>query len=278
MRDYFSEEAPVKVLMVVAHPDDETEASAAIYKIVHELNGVVDQVVITNGEGGYKYTYLAERFYNTRLVAEEEGRRHLPEIRKQELLNVKKILGVRECVFFEQVDKGYGQDVTEPFETWNVRLVEDRLKALMEDNVYDFVFCLLPTEETHAHHKAAAIISLKVAETLTIKPVVLGVSTSAKGDSPEAFSVLSGYPETRIALGEPLFRIDRCVPFGLEGRLNYKVIVNWVIAEHKSQGAVQCMMNQCDYENFWFFDVNGAGGLKKARVLFERLTESVLQV
>ena len=43
-----------KVLVITAHPDDETAMAATIYKITHELNGLVDQCVITNGEGGYK--------------------------------------------------------------------------------------------------------------------------------------------------------------------------------------------------------------------------------
>ena len=51
---------PVKVLVVVAHPDDETAMAATIYKITHEQGGIVDQAVITNGEGGYKYSLLAE--------------------------------------------------------------------------------------------------------------------------------------------------------------------------------------------------------------------------
>lgn len=278
MNDNAGVYAPVKVLLVVAHPDDETEAAVAIYKIVHELNGLVDQVVITNGEGGYKYTYLAERFYNTKLVAEEEGRKNLPEIRKQELMNVKRILGVRDCIFFNEVDRGYGVDVSEPFSSWNVPLVEERLKTLMEDNEYDFVFCLLPTETTHAHHKAAAIISLGVVAELKEKPVVLGVSTSVKGEAGEDYQTLDGYPVTRVASGRPLFRIDRGTSFGWEHRLNYKMIVNWVIAEHKSQGSVQNFMDMGDYENFWLFDANDGAAVDKAGYLFERLKECAVEV
>ena len=49
-----------KILVVTAHPDDETGMAAVIYKVTHEMNGTVDQCVITNGEGGYKYSTLAE--------------------------------------------------------------------------------------------------------------------------------------------------------------------------------------------------------------------------
>jgi hypothetical protein len=52
-----------KVLVVTAHPDDHAEFAAVIYKITHDLGGVVDLVVITNGEGGFKYSTLAESYY-----------------------------------------------------------------------------------------------------------------------------------------------------------------------------------------------------------------------
>lgn len=82
-----------KILVVTAHPDDETAMAATIYKVTHELNGVVDQCVITNGEGGYKYSTLAEAYYNLELTDEKIGRENLPRIRKQELINAGKIIG-----------------------------------------------------------------------------------------------------------------------------------------------------------------------------------------
>src|ERR1051326_1544551 len=48
----FSQTAPPKVLIVIAHPDDESAFSATVYKITHELKGTVDLLMVTNGEGG----------------------------------------------------------------------------------------------------------------------------------------------------------------------------------------------------------------------------------
>ncbi|HEY4086408.1 MAG TPA: hypothetical protein VGM43_10745 [Bryobacteraceae bacterium] len=36
--------APLKALLVVAHPDDESECAAFVYRITHELGGVADQI------------------------------------------------------------------------------------------------------------------------------------------------------------------------------------------------------------------------------------------
>jgi LmbE family N-acetylglucosaminyl deacetylase len=89
-----------KILVVTAHPDDETGMAATIYKVTHELNGTVDQCVITNGEGGYKYSTLAESYYNLELTDEKVGRENLPRIRKQELMNAGKIIGMNNIFFW----------------------------------------------------------------------------------------------------------------------------------------------------------------------------------
>lgn len=264
---------PVKALVVVAHPDDETAMAATIYKITQEQGGVVDQAVITNGEGGYRYSLLAEPYYHLKLTDESVGRMHLPRIRKQELINAGKIIGIRNHYFFDQKDARYGLDVREPLDTtWNVRWVESRLAEIMTQNAYDYVFCLLPDSTTHAHHKAATILALRTAGTLKKRPVVLGVYTSNKTDTAtRSYTELAGYPITRSTADRPVFRVDRTTPFGFNNRLNYKIIVNWEIAEHKSQGTMQTFMNQGDFEHFRMFDVNPAGSEQAARQFFEIL-------
>jgi LmbE family N-acetylglucosaminyl deacetylase len=264
---------PVKALVVVAHPDDETGMAAIIYKITKEQGGIVDQAVITNGEGGYRYSLLAEPYYNLKLTDEKVGRENLPRIRKQELMNAGKIIGIRNHYFFDQKDAHYGLDVREPLDTtWNVNWVQSRLKELMTNNKYDFVFCLIPDSSTHAHHKAATILSLKTVQTLKEKPIVLGVSTSKKNDTiQKTFKQLENFPITKVTSGKPSFQFDRTVNFGFKNRLNYKIIVNWEIAEHKSQGTMQTYMNEGDYEDFWFFDINSPESYKKTEKFFENL-------
>jgi N-acetylglucosamine malate deacetylase 2 len=55
-----SDQMTPRVLIVVAHPDDESCFAATVYQITHNLGGTVDQLLITNGEGGYRYSLLAE--------------------------------------------------------------------------------------------------------------------------------------------------------------------------------------------------------------------------
>lgn len=94
-----AETAPRKLLIVVAHPDDEYAFAATTYRLVRECGWTADQVVITNGESGYRYAALAETFYGVSLAATGEGRANLSEIRKKEARNAGRILGIREFFF-----------------------------------------------------------------------------------------------------------------------------------------------------------------------------------
>jgi len=266
----------VKVLLVTAHPDDETLLAATTYKITHELGGLVDQVVITNGEGGYSYSLLSEPIYKLKLATETVGRDRLPEIRKQELLNAGKILGIRNHYFLDQMDAKFGLDIREPLDTaWNINWVSARLKELIITNKYDYILTLLPDSITHAHHKAATVLALKAVEDIKVKPVILAVTTSNKGEAVKPFFQLDRYPITKVSQGKYAFRIDRTVGFAPLNKLNYKIIVNWVIAEHKSQGSLQNLTNDGDYENFWFFDLNGVAKFEKTKLFFEILSSKV---
>ena len=264
-----------KILVVVAHPDDETGVAATIYKITHELNGMVDQCVITNGEGGYKYSTLANAYYGLDLTDEKAGRANLPRIRKQELMNAGKIIGTSNIFFLDQKDAHYGLDEHEPLDTsWDVPLVWKRLVDIMGNTHYDFVFCVLPTPETHGGHKAATLLALHAIEALPKdqRPVILAYSVSSvANDTIRPFTVLKDYMETKVEGDQPMFTLDRTVKFGYKNALSYKIIVNWEIAEHKSQGTMQLAMNRGDYENYWFFSINRPGDKKKCEELFNRL-------
>jgi len=263
------------VLVVVAHPDDETAAAATIYKITHDLNGVVDQCVITNGEGGYKYSTLAEAYYGLELTDEAVGRANLPRIRKQELMNAGKIIGTHNIYFLDQKDAHYGLDEHEPLDTsWDVPWINTRLREILNENHYDYVFCLLPVPSTHGGHKAATLLALRAVKDMPLskRPIVLGLTGSSKKDTVSTtFEQLKDYTESKVMGHSAMFSFDKTTPFGYKNQLTYKIIVNWEIAEHKSQGTMQLYMNGGDYENFWYFAVSLPDGIIKCKALFEAL-------
>ncbi|BDC47877.1 hypothetical protein F183_A01930 [Bryobacterales bacterium F-183] len=249
---------PWKVLIVVAHPDDEYYFAATVYRIAQELGGTVDQVIITNGEAGYRYSTLAEKIYGVPLTDESTGRSRLPEIRKKETLSAGRILGIRNHYFLSERDHRFTLDAGETLDdVWNCGRVRETLRGLLERERYDFVFTILPRESTHGHHQAAALLALETIaklEPAEHRPVVLGAEPAADESHAPGFGGLSRFELTRTARPEPEFAFNRRRTFGLNAALRYEIVVNWVIAEHKSQGMFQNDAGKHGLELFWRFE------------------------
>jgi len=264
-----------RVLLVTAHPDDDALFAATVYRITHHLNGKVDLALITDGSGGYRYSTLAEPIYGRTLTDEAVARQYLPAIRKQELMAGGSIVGIRKYFFLDQPDLRYTLNVDSVFsDHWDAEFVWDRLGAILEEGAYDFVFTFVPLPETHGAHKGAAISALRAVNRMPPenRPVVLAsFIRSASETTPLDFTELPGYPLTRLNKEIEPFSFDRNRPIGIGGRLNYKIIVNWLIAEHKSQGTMQLLMNRGDEELFWVYAMNGPDAEEKARAFFNRL-------
>ncbi len=272
-----SQSAPPKILMVTAHPDDDAIFAGTNYKTVHDLKGIVDLALITNGEGGYKYSTLAEPIYGLELTDEAVGRKYLPEIRKKELEAGGKIIGIRNYYYLNQQDQKYitTDSIKQILDSniWDLNYIRSELKKIMERGKYDFVFVTIPTKGTHAHHSAAAILALETVNSLDKdnRPIILGASLSNISDTIHfVYRGLEGFPITNVSDTIP-FVFDRTQKFGYKNVLDYKIIVNWLIAEHKSQGTMQLLMNRGDYENFWYFDINPESGKQKVQEFFDRL-------
>lgn len=264
---------------MVAHPDDDAMFSASIYRITHTLGGRVDLAVVTDGSGGFRFAQLAEPIYGLALTDEAVARQYLPAIRKRELLDGGAIEGIRRYFFLDEYDHAYTENVdTVLAHVWNADRVRGRLTEIMTDGGYDFVFVHLPIPGFHAHHKAASLLALEAARATPAdrRPLVLG-SFVGQGDgdtSLAGYRELPGYPITRVHPGGPHFTFDRRLPIDPEGRLDYRIVVNWVIAAHKSQGTMQLLVNQGNVERFWMFEVNEAERFVQAERLFERLGAS----
>jgi LmbE family N-acetylglucosaminyl deacetylase len=267
-----------KVLLVVAHPDDDYNFAATTYCLSRELGSTIDEVVITNGEGGYRYSLLAERVYGVQLTSEDVGRSHLPAIRKQETIRAGRILGIRHNYFLNQKDERFTLNPKDAMDgIWDLRFISAFLDHLLARERYDFVLIVLPTEDTHGHHQAAAVLALESVARLPEldRPAVFGAVAASHDDALPRFSGLSDYPITRTVADTPAFVFDRRQSFGYQNALNYNIVVNWVIAEHKSQGLFQTDTGKHDQERFWLFALGGSRGTSVAAKLIEDLSSRV---
>ena len=269
-----------RILAVVAHPDDETAFAAALYAAATFLDAACDVVVVTNGEGGFKYASAAEPIYGLELTHESVGRAELPDIRRGEMRSACALLGVRELRFLDQPDHRYTTDerevLAEGAGVWDLALVRARLADVLAAGRYDFAFCMLPSQETHGHHKAATILLLRAVEALPAgaRPVVLGAMVEGEDGrvNPEPGG-LDGWPVTRLRPAAERQVFDRRRPFGYRDRLDWRIVVDWVIAEHKSQGTLQMMAGQGAREVFFTFDVGPENAPERAVALFAELAE-----
>lgn len=266
--------APPKpaILAVTAHPDDEGLFAATIYRLAVELGARVEVALITDGAGGYRYSSLAERIYGVELTDPEIAREYLPAIRKQELLRGGQWVGIRNYHFLDQTDSGYTQDPDSILaEVWDGTFVLERLTAIMRDGNFDFVFTHLPRENTHGHHKSASMLATRAAAALGAqRPVVFGSWIANKDDSTEiTHQALDRYPITATTTAKAAWSFDRTRGLGFDGRLNYKIPVNWLIAEHKSQGTMQLLTNDGDMEQFWIYAENPPDATERANALFK---------
>ncbi len=268
-----------RVLGIYAHPDDETSAAAIFYKTTTHLGGACDLLLITNGEGGFKYSTLAEDLYGAELTKESVGRTLLPAIRRDEFLRGCGLMQIRSAYFLEQQDHRYSTDPAEVLApdagVWDLEHVEGALVERMRQGQYDFVLTLAPTSATHGHHQAATILALRAAAQLPAeqRPAILCALVETEEAVPGPPPMLPGYPETSLMDQAPTLVFDRTQPFGHRGRLDYRVLVNWVIAEHKSQGTMQLAMSRGLRTHLFLFAVSPPGSAAAARTWLKDLAQ-----
>ncbi len=269
-----ADDPPVRVLLVTAHPDDDAAFVGAVYQITHQVGGAVDLALVTDGSGGFRYATLSEPIYGLDLTKEEVARQYLPAIRKRELMAGGAIMGIRNYFFLDQYDHEFTLNAdTVLAAVWDSTYVRRRLAELMVRGQYDVVIGLLPFPQMHGHHKAATISALRAAQSLPPedRPAVLGGFPCSWDGQPITFEGLPAYPLTQVSSGEPLVQFDRTQGLGEGGRLNFQIIANWVIAEHKSQGTMQLLMNRGDHECYWYFDANDPDRKEQVKRLFDDL-------
>lgn len=272
--------AAPRVLAVVAHPDDDIAFAGVMYKTATHLGGCADVCVITNGEGGFKYATLAESIYGLPLTDEAVGRRELPRIRRAEMADGARVMNVRDVYFLGQRDHRYTTDeleiLGEDATVWDTDGVRAAIASLLREGDYDFLLTFLPYEGTHGHHKAAVILALEALASLPAgaRPIPLGVRFARKDEPLPPAAGLVAWPITTPRTDAGPFTFDRTQPFGHEGRLDYRIVVNWAIAAHRSQGTMQLGMGRAsELESYVIYALAGEDAAARTRAWFERLAE-----
>jgi N-acetylglucosamine malate deacetylase 2 len=267
-------EPPGKTLLVVAHPDDEYYCAATVYRIAVQLGGIVDELIITDGEGGFRYATLAEPYYGKSLTTEAIGRKELPAIRRNEAINAGKVLGIRKHFFLGQKDDSFTLDADDgPKYIWNSAFITASIVTLVKNEHYKYVFSILPRSTTHGHHQAATALAASAIHDLPkdLRPVLLGFDTDGAKFVPPLHTA-----ESPMWSSSYIYALDRTTKFGFHNALSYQIVVNWMIAEHKSQGLLQTMNNKDPKEYIWIDLASNPHAQDAAGSLFHLLDATVI--
>ena len=170
------------------------------------------------------------------------GVRTLAAIRKEEALRAGKMLGIRHHYFLDQRDLGFDTDAASAESgNWDRARIRSFLSGLLANERYDAIFTLLPTAETHGHHRAATVLALETVAHLPDghRPLIFGAIHGPRPTLRSLSQSSPAQPLTRTVDPAPVITFHRDSSFGYRNALNYQIVVNWVIAEHKSQGLFQ---------------------------------------
>lgn len=270
-----------RVLIVVAHPDDELVSSGAIYAHGARHGGAVDVLTITDGQGGFKYASFAEALHGVELTREEIGRRELPDIRREEQRRALELLGARMLARLGQPDHRYSQDRMEVLDeaagVWDLSAVRAHLDRRLNEGAYDFVITLPPTRTTHGHHQAATVLALEAVARIpeARRPVAMccQVEGHIGGGVGEAPDLIDGEPLVKLRAGVGPWSLDRNRPFGHRDRLTLKSMASVAVAQHLSQGTMLSYIGTGDIEEYWMFDVSPVGAAARAERWFTSLED-----
>ena len=191
------------MLLVVAHPDDEYAFAATAYRIGKELGGTVDQVIIADGAGGYRYSSLAERVL--RCFADCAGRTRIAAADSAGVRHWRRAgyWGSGSIIFWIRRIPGSRSTPTRRSKSSGTRLpLPISFPNLLRRGKYEYVFTLLPTGDTHGHHRAATYLAWRAAERQPeeTRPVLFGAEPGTATTPAPSFA------------GDPLFHDVRNLP------------------------------------------------------------------
>ena len=273
------DQALPRVLIVVAHPDDELIAAGLTYLHGACAGGAVDVVTITDGQGGFKYATFAEAITGIELTREDIGRAALPAIRREEQMRGLAFLGARRLIRLGQSDHRYSQDrmevLAEDAGVWDLTDIRGRLDALLDAEGYEVVVTISPTATTHGHHQAAALLAVEAAarQPHGQRPVLLccqveTADSEGLGVPPE---VLEDTLLARLRPGAAPYSLDRTRGFGHSDRLTLKAVASVAVAQHLSQGTMLGYIGRGDIEEYWLLDASPPDAAMRAAAFFTAL-------
>lgn len=166
---------PMRVLLILAHYDDETIASSILSRL-QEKNAFIEAIYLTKGEGGSDI----RKFSNPAATAAEEAlkKTELFAQREREMAKASKILNISKVYQLDMGDvplripeAGYPNPAGRPStslkqfmdaQVWDIGVLKDKIKTLVSTNAIKPDYILTLSDDVgviHSHHQVANYIT-----------------------------------------------------------------------------------------------------------------------
>lgn len=206
------------ILVVLAHPDDETGMASTLAYYAHGKGARIAHAYCTRGEGGGN------------MVGTHWGP-SLGILRQAELQECLEKLGVKHCFFLGELDWAYTESVSMTFEKWEKESTLEELVRLVRNLRPEVILTMnpFPRPGQHGHHQAAGMLAVE-AFSAAADPSRFPEQLKREGIQPWQARKLYFRGESVGAVA----RIDAGKP--LPGGVNAHLIAGEALRNHRSQG------------------------------------------
>lgn len=173
----WAQNRPKRVLVVVAHPDDETMAAGMLIRM-REKGIEIQGIYATLGEEG--------RVFGKRLSREETAK-----IRRQELVTATNVLGFSKTLVLDAPDIALRDPITNiPSrdaglilrDHWDIRKINDQIQNFAERFQPDVVITMSLSNDSHSGHKAIRLITQNLFQQKRLGPNAKSLYSIDEGD------------------------------------------------------------------------------------------------
>jgi LmbE family N-acetylglucosaminyl deacetylase len=145
------------VLLIFAHPDDETMVGGVLGRL-QEAKVSVCALYLTRGEGSPE---------NLVDPSHSDPKKDVGILRPKELRKAARYHGFKKLVILKEADRGYTTDADEFLQeqNWDLERIEEQILAMVHEAKPSVIITMLPEHDaTHAHHQIAGRMVMRLFE------------------------------------------------------------------------------------------------------------------
>jgi N-acetylglucosamine malate deacetylase 2 len=144
--------------------------AGTIYHLAKELLGTVDQLIITDGEAGFRLFFVCRALLRLEISGRSRWARELPRVRREEAHRSAHVLGVEHQWFLNEKDDHFTLDAYEVLEnSWNRKRVLESILERLRQGHYDSLSTFLKSDSSDYRKLEIRLSGLRVNRDLILR-------------------------------------------------------------------------------------------------------------